>query len=746
MKRALLPLLFLCGLLYVNAQRPSSHEASELKERFVQLKYESDEFYNSGRYKKSRETNIELLKTALKIDEPYYKYMGYRFLAYDYLALNDTIQARENFNKSEQHAQLANIDSVTAYSYMDQANFYSTIEQDHKAAMQYHNKAIKLLEKIGDSTNLGKAHYNAVITAFEAEKYNIGYGHILRAKGLINKLNHDMFAVGLDILLGEYHYNTESYPLSEKYLRKAIFAAEQHNLNIELENAYLVLADCLYAQGRTEEAYSTREKYEEYATQNLRNELTANMDISSAQFQLDEYRKDVEAAEYQNSLQQQVMESQRKMNVFLFVLAFTGLLVAVLIYLAYRKRKQLVAELRFKNNEYLRAKEEMEQMAQAKSRFFSTVSHELRTPLYGVIGLSTLLLEDESLKNHEGDLKSLKFSADYLLALINDVLHINKIDSKSSEDELSYFDIRELIRTIVASFEYMRVQNDNDIRIEIDSEIPERIKGNSVRLSQVLMNLIGNACKFTENGKIHVIAELTEIDSSNAGIQFSIHDTGIGISQDKQEEIFEEFSQGESMNYEYQGTGLGLPIVKKLLKLSNSQIELESEPGVGSVFSFELSFEIQRESTSKEDALYMDTRLFRGKRILIVEDNRINQTVTRKILEREEVECAIAENGEIAVNMAQNTAFDLILMDINMPIMDGYQASKRIREFDSHVPIIALTAVEVEEVRYKIYDCGMNDIVVKPYDITKFSQTVLKYLAGNHSSNQDGNSSRLRAI
>jgi signal transduction histidine kinase/ActR/RegA family two-component response regulator len=745
MKRALLPLLFLYGLLSVYAQDTDDIAASDLKSHFAELKAQSDEFYNSGRYKESRETNIELLKTALKIDEPYYKYMGYRFLAYDYLALNDTIQARENFVKSQHNAQLADIDSITAFSYMDQANLYSTIEGDYKTAIRYHNKAINLLEKIGDSVNLGKANYNAVLTAFEAEEYNVGYGHLLRAKNLKDKLDHKMFGVGLDILLGEYHYNTENYPLAEKYLRKAIFAAKKDSLTIELENAYLLLADCLFAQDRKDEAYSTRETYEEYADANLRSELQANMDVSSAQFQLDEYRKDVEAAEYQNMLQRQIMESQRKMNVFLFVIAFAGLMIAVLIYLAYRKRKQLVAELRHKNSEYLRAKEEMEQMARAKSRFFSTVSHELRTPLYGVIGLSTLLLEDESLKNHEGDLKSLKFSADYLLALINDVLQINKIDSKSSEEEKTYFNLRELVQTIVASFEYMRVQNDNSIHIEIDTEIPDRIRGNSVRLSQILMNLIGNACKFTESGKIHVIAELIESDDHNTSIEFSVHDTGIGIPEDKQDEIFEEFSQGESMNYEYQGSGLGLPIVKKLLALSNSEIDLKSQPGKGSVFSFQLSFENLEEASVKETVPLLDTQLFKGKHILIVEDNRINQTVTKKILEREAVRCTLAENGEVAVQLARDNDFDLILMDINMPVMNGYESTKRIRRFDKWIPIIALTAVEVEEVRYKIYDVGMNDIIVKPYDITQFSQTILKHLSGNPGASQQ-NGSRLQAI
>ena len=414
--------------------------------------------------------------------------------------------------------------------------------------------------------------------------------------------------------------------------------------------------------------------------------------------------------------------------------------------MAYRKRKELVKELKIKNKEYLKAKEHSEKLSKAKSKFFSTVSHELRTPLYGVIGLSTILLEDESLIKHENDLKSLKFSADYLLALINDVLHINKIDSNGLEDEHTSFNIRDLIKKISSSFEYMRLQNKNRIHIHISEQVPNLILGNSVRLSQVLMNLIGNACKFTEDGDIYIIAETIATTNTNTTIKFYVKDTGIGIPNNKLESIFDEFSQADSIDYKYQGTGLGLPIVKKLLAMSDSEIQVESDPGKGSLFSFSLTFEITEQIEKKKDISLMDTTTLNGKKILIVEDNRINQMVTKKILQKSNTICSIAENGEEAIRMVKESDYDLILMDINMPKKNGMEATKEIRTFNTNIPILALTAVEVEEMRQQIYESGMNDIIVKPYDINKFTQTLLKNLSQSEVPKIDKGNARLRAV
>jgi CheY-like chemotaxis protein len=256
------------------------------------------------------------------------------------------------------------------------------------------------------------------------------------------------------------------------------------------------------------------------------------------------------------------------------------------------------------------------------------------------------------------------------------------------------------------------------------------------------MNLIGNACKFTENGHIYISVETIRKDEDTVRLQFSIKDTGIGIAKERQEEIFDEFSQLDNQNYSYQGTGLGLPIVKKLLKLSNSDIQLESALGKGSRFTFTMPFEIADENIAQEKTFQLDTKLLSGKSILVVEDNRINQIVTRKILEKNEMRCTLAENGEEGVKAMEKEPFDMVLMDINMPVMNGIEATKAIRKFNTTTPIIALTAVEVTEMRKEIYAAGMEDIIVKPYDVRKFTQTLLKNLSGSGL----GENASLRAV
>jgi CheY-like chemotaxis protein len=365
-----------------------------------------------------------------------------------------------------------------------------------------------------------------------------------------------------------------------------------------------------------------------------------------------------------------------------------------------------------------------ERLAQVKRSFFSTVSHELRTPLYVVISLNNILLEKNKDKDNLQDLESLKFSADYLLALVNDVLQLNKIDSAKQLDiHQDVFSIVELLDNITSSFEYIKIQNNNQIKSLYSSHLPHLVKGNSTRLSQILMNLIGNAYKFTEDGTI-IIKVDTTVENSNVTLEFSIEDHGQGIAQNKIQQIFEEFAQGESINKTYQGTGLGLPIVRKLLHTEGSKIRVESQMGEGSKFSFKMDYVIIQEKATAEPSIKKEQKIFdikelTGLKILVVEDNKINQMVTRKILEKDKVICDITDNGSIAVEKTQTNSFDLILMDINMPVMDGLKATRAIREF-SDVPIIALTAIELGEMQEKIYNCGMNDITVKPYDVRSF--------------------------
>jgi len=248
----------------------------------------------------------------------------------------------------------------------------------------------------------------------------------------------------------------------------------------------------------------------------------------------------------------------------------------------------------------------------------------------------------------------------------------------------------------------MLIQNDNKIHIKISKNIPELIRGDSIHLSQILMNLISNACKFTENGEITIKAETQFTKDSKSSIKFTIKDTGMGIAKDMQDSIFDEFSQVNTHSYNNSGSGLGLPIVKKLLALSNSTIHLESELGKGSIITFALSFEVIKEYVDKPTPIAINSKILIDKKVLIVEDNRINQIVTKKILEKNGIICTIAENGQIAIDKIKENTYDLVLMDINMPVKNGIEASKEIRKFNKTIPIIALTAVEIEEI---IFTC-----------------------------------------
>lgn len=733
MIRTALVVLLLSTYFMVPAQVQSERSDGYMNRTPVSREYyqklidSADNYYFDGDYKKSLGVNIHLLTKALADNNDEYIYMGYRLLGYDYLAIQDTVLAEESFIKSQRFASKSQNDSARALSYMDLANFYSTLKEDHKTALKYHDQSIDLFERLMDSSSLAKAHYNTVITAMEADNYSKAYLHLIKSKRLLPHTRKS-FGIGLDILFGEYHYEKKEYTTADKFLLKAIKGGKEQDLNIELESAYDLYSESLYAQERFSEAFDMRKEYERYLQQGLEELSEADVETISAKFQVAEYRKDVKAAELENELQARIVNSQGRLNTVLMIVSLVGMSLMVVLFLAYRKRKELVSQLKKKNKEYLEAKEHSEQLSRSKSNFFSTVSHELRTPLYGVIGLSTILLEDKSLKTHEKDLKSLKFSADYLLALINDVLQINKIDSDKLEDDKANFNLCELLQTIGASFEYMRIQHHNELVMDIGEGVPKWVNGNSIRLSQILMNLVGNAIKFTENGTITIRVQVEEENEENTKLEFQVEDTGIGIAKDKQELIYDEFSQGDSLNYNYQGTGLGLPIVKKLLASSNSEIKLKSTLGQGSAFSFSLEFGKVTQDIAQPKAATINAKELEGKKVLIVEDNRINQIVTQKILEKNGVQCIIANNGMEAIERVGKGSLDLILMDINMPVMDGIAASKEIRKFNTHVPIIALTAVEVEELRSKIYEAGMDDIIVKPYDASKFEQTILKNL------------------
>jgi len=645
------------------------------------------------------------------------------------LRVKDSAGAKKLFLKSLEDAKADKDSTAILKSIGNLANiYYFTPGYKHKTVEKYF-ESMKIAEQLKDTSGLFIIHHNLARLFNELNQPEKSAVQLQKTETYLNLLgNPPHFKASHLHNQGRlFLLQNEPDKAIEKF-KETIALCENTDFVDALIEGYQGYKDALEMKKDYEGLYKMDKKLEVYEKEKVKNEAKNITDAISAKLTLARVKDQIKSKELEKQLLTQ--KAQRKNMLLLGLMLFGVLLTIILLttYSSHKKRKLLVQDLQAKNQQYLLAKEESELFAKSKDQFFATVSHELRTPLYGVIGLSSILLKSVKLKKHKKDLKSLKFSANYLLALVNDLLQLNKIDNKSFTKEETVFSFRDQINTIAFSFEYIRLQRKNTIEITINDAIPKHLKGNSVMLSQILMNLIGNACKFTENGNIDINIDLARTIKNQVYIDFTIKDNGPGIEASKLKDIFNEFTQINSTSKTYQGTGLGLPIVKKLLKQIDSSISVESELGKGSVFKFSFPFTTVSQFEEAPTKVLKDTTQLAGKYILIVEDNRINQVVTKKILKTASVNCDIAQNGEEAVAMVRLHDYDLILMDINMPVKNGIDACREIREFNDMIPIIALTAVEIEEQKFHIFDSGMNDIIVKPYDIDLFKQTIVENL------------------
>jgi len=387
-------------------------------------------------------------------------------------------------------------------------------------------------------------------------------------------------------------------------------------------------------------------------------------------------------------------------------------------------------------NELVTAKESAEKASMAKAQFLSTMSHEIRTPMNAVIGLTYLLLQDNPKPEQLQNLKILKFSAENLLGIINDILDFSKIEAGKIALEEEDIVIRDMLDGIIYSFSPKTLEKGIFLKAIIDKNVPEVILSDQLRLSQILNNLLSNAVKFTTTGGVTIEIRQIQKHSSTEEIEFRVIDTGIGIPESKHRSIFDEFTQADSKTTRlFGGTGLGLAITSRLLELFGSKIELWSKPGEGSIFSFKLQLKTGIRSIEKKIKFenINDFTLLSGRRVLVVEDNKVNQIIAQKFLKQWEINITIAENGKEALKKLETDNFELILMDLQMPEMDGYETTQRIRKSNSsyqNIPIIALSASAMLQIRDKALIVGMNDFVTKPFNPNELYAKML-YLLTN---------------
>jgi signal transduction histidine kinase/CheY-like chemotaxis protein len=532
-----------------------------------------------------------------------------------------------------------------------------------------------------------------------------------------------------------------SLSIARTALKKARGLAQKHKLfKLTIEayrlDSYLALRENQYVAA--ENSLMTYEQKSDSLYQSFVNTIAST------------YNGQQDLVSLTDIIDQQKNDLDKQQKSISFSKITTGLSIALIVILSLLtlslyKNNNLRAKanelLQDKNNELQLAKEKAEKASLVKAQFLSTITHELRTPLYAVTGLTHLLLEENPKPEQKEHLNSLQFSGEYLLSLINNILDLNKLEANKVEVEKVTFQLKKRLNDVLIALKKSADDRKNTLRLEYDESIPDKIEGDSLKLSQIFINLIGNSVKFTQNGDVVVrVSKINEKDNK-VTLRFEIEDNGVGISKKKQKSIFESFSQASlQINRKFGGTGLGLSIVKNLLELMGSRIQLDSELGKGSKFWFDLVLEV---STNEITGVAGETVLsedeynsLENRQVLVVEDNKINQMITRKILEKRKIVCQVADNGMDAIKMVQENDFDVVLMDIHMPGISGIEATQEIRKFNPELPIIALTAVTIDENLDEFYRVGFNEIIPKPFKTEEFFEKIHRTLEQSIASKE----------
>lgn len=727
-------LLCLISMSYLDAQTADS---ISVKRSTLPPEMSSKEQVDSLRkmvraeyYKKNYDRTITLGEEALEIANKIKDYKAVygisSFMGNAFLRIDDTLQAKRLFGRTLKAAEERQDSSYILTARIDLANMYA-LQERFKPALVLYKEAIPLAEQLADSLRLYILNYNIAESQLELDDIEEADRYI-RETGKYVKGSRNMYVAGYELLLGRLNYYKGAYDSAISNLEKSAELSEETSFQDGMIESYVYLSKSHAMKGNYSLAYRLQLKVDSLKSERYQQDKITAVETATAKFKLKELQQDLRETELQNEANEQ--RAKRETTVLWVQIASAILLVfSIFLFASYLKRKKLFKDLQIKNVQYLEEKEKTEELSKAKAKLFSNISHELRTPMFGIIGISSMLMEADGLSEHKKSIESLRFSAEYLLSLINNVLQLNSLDSsKTPELNSNKFELRELVDNVIKSASYMKQENLNKFDVHIDDAIPRLLIGDDIRLSQVLMNLVGNAYKFTQNGTIFVHIMLVSKSQNQTKLQFLIRDTGPGIPEETKEHLFDEFAE-TSHTGAFVGTGLGLPIVKKILDLHGSDIQFHSNGSTGTAFKFEIDYEIGHiEEEIQEELEIVEDESLKDKRILVVDDNRINLLVTQKSLEKQGVVAVTASCGKDGVELAKEGAFDLILMDINMPDINGFDASNQIREFNTQTPIIALTAVEADEIDKEFSRAIINDYIIKPYNNAVFFGTLKKYI------------------
>jgi len=651
---------------------------------------------------------------------------------------------------------------------------------EHENALVSLTRAAEIQREINDYGNLAMTYNIRGSLHASKKEYQTALDYFNSAKTKFEEENLERLIPEVTLNEAKVHLKLKDYKTAKSLLERTIVLSKKYNQNNILSNALIYsgktidklgnnkLAISMTEEGlkiadengfieNTNEAYITLSNiYENEADFELAHEyLNKHVQLSDSILNIKrenllpekrtEYIEAYNAADYEKLktiIEEQ--ESESSLAKITTILSIALITILSLLTLALYKNNNIRLKsnnmLHEKNDDLVEAMRKAEQASKTKANFLSTVTHELRTPLYAVTGLTNMLLDEDPKEHQIPHLKSLKFSGDYLLTFINDILQINKIEANKVELDPVQFNLKMKVENVVSALNNSALDNNVIMHYEYQKDLPHTFIGDNLKISQILINLIGNSIKFTKDGDIWVRVYSISKKGNDHVLRFEIEDNGIGISKEKQDNMFESFSQGSiQINRKYGGTGLGLSIVKGLIEILKGKIYLKSELGKGTTFFFEIPLTYAPEEVKiiKEDYSKNISKLdISNIKILIVEDNKINQMITKKILNKMGLECEIVDNGEAAVEKVRENTYDVVLMDIHMPGISGLEATKIIRTFDKELTIFALTAVTLEDKMHEFDEAGFDDIISKPFKQEDFEKKLYEELSKNEKTTQ----------